>query len=286
MPEHPTRALRALALAAILAVPTLRARGEEPPSWLRDRGTGVATSMFGTYVKKGELLVYPFLELYYDHNAEYQLHELGYGPPEDVDYRARYTATEGLLFLGYGITDDLAIELEAAVISARLEKAPNDPSARPETIEESGLGDVEAQVRWRFRRETEKKPELFTYFETVFPLQKDETIIGTQDWEFKLGVGATRGYSWGTMTVRAAVEYDGAENKLEWGEYAIEYLRRLSPEFRFVALIEGVQLDEVELITEIQWHFNPRAFAKVNVGVGLTPNATDFAPELGVVFSF
>ena len=34
----------------------------EGPPYLQDRGTGVATSMFGTYVQKGELLVYPFFE--------------------------------------------------------------------------------------------------------------------------------------------------------------------------------------------------------------------------------
>ncbi|MBI5445482.1 MAG: hypothetical protein HY900_30240 [Deltaproteobacteria bacterium] len=176
--------------------------------------------------------------------------------------------------------------MEAAYISASLEKAPDDPSAMPTKVEESGLGDVEGQIRWRFQREAAKRPELFTFFETVFPLQKDKTLIGTQDWEFKLGAGVTRGFSWGTMTVRAAVEYSGGEKKVDWGEYAIEYVRRLSPAFRFVAIIEGVQLDEVTAITEIQWHLSPRAFVKANVGIGLTPNATDVAPELGIVFSF
>jgi hypothetical protein len=53
-----------------------------------------------------------------------------------------------------------------------------------------------------------------------------------------------------------------------------------------VALIEGAQLDEVELITEAQLHLSPRLFMKLNVGWGLTPNATDIAPELGFMFSF
>lgn len=287
MRQNGARALGTLALLSVLSLPCAGpGRGEELPLFLRDRGTGVATSMFGTYVRKGELLVYPFLELYFDHDQEYQLHELGYGPEVDVDYRARYRATEGLLFVAYGITDDLAVELEAAVIRASLDKAGDDPSDRPARIEESGLGDVEGQIRWRIGRETGRRPEVFTFFETVFPLQKDKHLIGTQDWEFKLGGGLTRGYPWGTMTLRFAVEYDGSENKLEWGEYAIEYVRRLSRSFRLVALIEGVQLDEIELITEIQWHFSEHAFAKANLGVGLTPNATDLAPEVGIVFSF
>jgi hypothetical protein len=32
------------------------------PTYLEDRGTGIPTSMFGTYVRRGELLVYPFFE--------------------------------------------------------------------------------------------------------------------------------------------------------------------------------------------------------------------------------
>ena len=35
-----------------------------------DRGTGVPTSMFGTYVRGGEWLVYPFVEHYRDNNFE------------------------------------------------------------------------------------------------------------------------------------------------------------------------------------------------------------------------
>lgn len=252
--------------------------------FLRDRGTGVATSMFGTYVREGELLIYPFVEWYDDPNLEYKPSELGYG--SDVDYRGRYRATEGLLFLGYGITRNVALEFEAAVITATLEKSPADPSAMPERVRESGLGDVEAQLRWRWKEETATGPEAFTYFETVFPVQRSKRLIGTSEWEYKLGVGATRGYQFGTMTLRAAVEYSREEGKLDAGEYAIEYLRRLSPKWRVVALIEGNQLDEVALITEAQWHFHPRAFLKLNNAWGLTTNASRAEPEAGVMIAF
>lgn len=257
---------------------------QDLPFYLRDRGTGVATSQFGTYVRDGELLVYPFFEWYSDSDLEYKPSELGYGLEED--HRGRYRASEGLLFFGYGITRNLALELEGAVISASLEKSPSDPSAMPDKVKESGLGDVEGQLRWRWLEENEGRPEAFLYFETVFPLQKSRRLIGTSDWEFKLGLGATRGYRWGTMTLRVAVEYPREERKFEAGEYAIEYLRRLSRAWRVVAVIEGNQLDEVALITEAQWHFHPRAFLKVNNGWGLTTNATDFAPEIGLMLSF
>ncbi len=280
------RVVHTLTLAIALAPVTFPERlvAQQLPQHLRDRGTGVATLMFGTYVRKGELLFYPFAEWYADKDLEYKPSELGYGIAED--FRGRYSASEALLFLGYGLTEDVALELEGAVISAELEKSPNDPSAMPSEIEEHGLGDVEAQIRWRFRRETETRPELFTYFETVFPLQKHRKLIGTSAWEYKLGFGMTRGYRWGTMTLRAAGEYSGEERKLEAGEYAIEYLRRLSPKWRVASVIEGNQLDEVALITEVQWHLLPRAFIKLNNGWGITRNATDFAPEVGVMFAF
>lgn len=171
------------------------------------------------------------------------------------------------------------------VTLAELRTAANDTSgAKPPRVRESGLGDVEGQVRWRFQRETATRPELFTYFGTVFPLQKTRRIIGTQDWEFFVGLGLTRGFDWGTLTVRAAGEYSrAARPQFDAGEYAIEYLRRLS---RIVAAIEGNQVDEVSPLTEAQWQFSRHAILKANNGWGLTTNATDFAPEVGIMVSF
>lgn len=257
---------------------------QDEPRYLRDRGPGVATSMFGTYVNKGELLFYPFFEWYYDHNFEYKPNEFGH--VGDVDYRGRYTASEGLIFLAYGITQDIAIEMEAAVIGAELRKSSRDPSTMPGTFKESGLGDVEGQIRWRFRRENERRAEMFTYFETVLPLQKSKDLIGTKSWEYKLGFGMTRGRTNGTWTFRTGIEWDGEDRKFEVGEYAFEFLRRLSPKWRVFSMIEGNQIDEIEFVNEVQWHFHPRAYLKVGGGVGLTPNATDIAPEIGIMIRF
>ena len=46
--------------------------------YLKDRGTGVPTSMFGTYINKGEIIFYPFYEFYYDQDTEYSPQEFGY----------------------------------------------------------------------------------------------------------------------------------------------------------------------------------------------------------------
>ncbi len=249
----------------------------------RDRGPGQPTSMFGITIDRGEFLFYPFFEYYVDDNYEYDPAELGYGL--DRDFRGRYRASEGLIFLGYGISDRLAVEFEMAVITARLDKAADDPTALPARLEESGLGDVEGQLRWRWNRETDSKPEYFTYFETVFPLQKDKVLTGTQHWEFKLGTGLVRGFAWGTTTFRLALEYDGAEKKIGSGEYAFEYLRRVTSGLRLFGAVEGSE-DEVELITEAQVFLRRNIILKLNNAFGITSKATDWAPEVGVLFSF
>lgn len=273
---------RGLALLLVLAIAPRIAAAQDAEPWLRDRGPGVRTSLLGSYVRRGELLVYPFYEYYADHDLEYKPSELGYGPSL-TDYRGKYQASEGILFFGYGVGADVALEFEAAVIDATLETAANDTSSgKPPEVHESGLGDVEGQIRWRFQRETATRPEFFTYLGAVAPLQKDKHLIGTQTWEVFGGVGFVRGYRWGTLTIRAAAEY--ADGVFDAGEYAFEWLRRFSPRWRVVAGIEGTQVDEVSLLTEVQYHFGRHAYLKLNSAVGLTQNATDFAPEIGILF--
>jgi len=276
------------AAAAFSAEPTSQiATPSGPPAplppYLSDRGTGIPTSMFGTYIRRGELVVYPFFEYYKDDDFEYKPSELGYSGEED--YLGRYRASEGLLFVAYGLTDDLALEAETAIISASLDKSPSDPSSVPSRIEESGLGDVEAQLRWRFARETESRPEFFTYFETVFPHSKEKVLIGTPGWELKLGAGLVKGFRWGTLTVRLAADYDEASSSsFDLGEYAIEYLKRLSPRWRVYFGLEGAQ-DELSLIAEVQWHLTRNVFLKVNNGFGITSKAADWSPEVGLLFT-
>ena len=280
---RPARKLvNSLLLTAMIILPHfLGAQGEELPVYLRDRGTGVASSMFGTYIRHRELITYIYFEYYLDGNMEYKPAELGYGLEQD--FRGKYRAAEGLIFIGYGLTDWLAIELEAAIIKAKLWKSSDDTSSLPNTIEESGLGDVESQLRWRWFKETTLRPELFSYFETVFPLQKDKVLIGTQDWELKLGSGITKGFPFGTFSLRAAVEYSFDESKIELGEYAVEYVKRFSPRWRVYLGVEGSQ-DEVELITEAQIHVIPdKVVVKLNNAFGVTSKATDWAPEVGLM---
>jgi hypothetical protein len=270
-------------VGAALAIGVLAgtmAQAQTVDRW-RDRGTGVPLSMFGTYIGAGQLLVYPFFEYYRDSDYEYEAGELGYEGTTEL--RSQYRAREGLILVAYGLSENVAVEVEAAMISASLQKSPLDTSALPQRLEQSGLGDVEAQLRWRWRKETDTRPEIFSYFETTFPFQRSKLLIGSPEWEFKFGAGITRGRRWGTMTLRAAVANVGGT--FEPGEYAVEYLRRLSRAFRLFAAVEGSE-DEVEVISEAQIFLRPNIMLKLNNAFGLTSKATDWAPEIGVVFTF
>jgi hypothetical protein len=64
--------------------------------------------------------------------------------PRNSDRLATWTSggnrsSEALFFASYGITNNLAVEWEAAIIRASLNKAPADQPPLPARIEESGV---------------------------------------------------------------------------------------------------------------------------------------------------
>jgi hypothetical protein len=79
--------------------------------------------------------------------------------------------------------------------------------------------------------------------------------------------------------------YQAEDKAFAFGEYALEYLKRLSPRWRGVLAVEGEQ-DEVAAIAEAQWQLAPKALLKLNNGFGLTSKAPDLAPEVGIAFSW
>ena len=252
----------------------------------QDRGTGVPTSRFGLYVARGELLVNPFVAYSTDHNREYQPIQLGYGLAQD--YRGRFRSTEGLLFVAYGLTDWLAVEFEASRIRASPDKAPDDASAMPGRIEESGLSDVEGQVRMRLLREDRGRPELFGFLEVTIPSQRGKVLIGNPDWDVRPGFGLVRAFPWGTMTTRITVEYNHDDRLWDLGEFSIEYLKRLSPSWRLNLAFEGGEtgaMDEWDLVAGVRWRIRDAFFLKLDNAVGLSPKATDWAPQIGVIIS-
>lgn len=210
---------------------TLRAEEPQPPAYLADRGEGILTSLIGASVEKREFIIYPFHEYTKATAFEYKPSELGFAG--DSDFLGKTVEPEALVYVGYGFTDRLSVELEMALhAKTSFDKAPDDPSAVPAKLEESGFGDLDMQLRWRWAAETAGRPEMYSFFEVTPPLQKNRLLIGTQDWEASLGFGVVPGFRRGTITRRAAIAWDGADSKIDLGEYAFEYLKRISRRWR------------------------------------------------------
>jgi hypothetical protein len=82
------------------------------------------------------------------------------------------------------------------------------------------------------------------------------------------------------------MEYSVENSQWDTGEYGLEYLKRLSPQWRVYGGFEGTQ-DELSVILEAQRHFKQdRVILKLNSGFGVTSKATDWAPEVGLLFVF
>jgi hypothetical protein len=66
-----------LLLLAATAVPwPAAAQTPDTTERIRDRGDGLPLSMFGTYIGRHELVIYPFYEYYRDGDYEYEAGEL------------------------------------------------------------------------------------------------------------------------------------------------------------------------------------------------------------------
>jgi hypothetical protein len=284
-------AATSLGVAALTSTqPSHAAEPAVLPPYLADRGDGILTSLLGTYIRQKEFIFYPFYEYTRTNKFEYSPVEVGVPPStpgSDKEFFGKMVEKEFLLFFAYAFSDSLAIELESAVhASVDFTKAPEDDTGTPATLKESGLGDTEMNLRWRFRKETETRHEILFFFKTEFPLQKNKTLLGTKDWSYELGAVLTKGYSWGTISYKLSAAYDREEKKVELEEWTIDYLKRINDKWKVALSIEGDQLDEVSLIGELQYTLGKNAMLKLNTGIGLTKKAPNWAPEIGVLFRF
>ena len=55
--------LHAMVITALVSIAHV-SDGQDSPDFLRDRGNGISTSLFGTYIEKGNVIIYPFFEHY------------------------------------------------------------------------------------------------------------------------------------------------------------------------------------------------------------------------------
>jgi hypothetical protein len=255
------------------------------PDYLADRGDGIRTSLLATYIRPKEFIFYPFYEYTKTSNYEYKASDLGL--VGDVDYQGRKVDQEYLIFLGYAFNDEWMFEFESALhAKVKFSKADNDPvTAVPRELRESGLGDTEAQLRWRFAKETATRPEITIMFQTEFPLQRKKKLLGTQAWGFGTGIIVTKGYPFGTFSLRGQINHDRGDRETTFGEYAIDYLKKVSPQWTIALTLEGEE-SEFNVIGEAQYALSRNATLKLNLGLGVTKKDRQIAPEVGVLFRF
>jgi hypothetical protein len=252
---------------------------------LRDRGPGVRTSEFQTYVARHQLLLLTSAAYIRDHNLEYNPLDWGYGSQEGL--RASYRSSEAQLVLAYGITDWLGVELQGSNVSARFERSPSDTSATPARIRESGFGDFAGQVRVRLAQEHGRRPEIFGAVEVIPAAQRGRVLIGDAHWDVNGEIGVVRGFGFGTMTLRTTIEYNHGDSHWDLGETSLEYLRRLSTSWRVLLAIEGGEtgaLDEWTFVTAGQWRIANGCYVKFANGFGLMSKSTDWEPQVGLLF--
>jgi hypothetical protein len=286
----PERGARCASIPAafVLALGAQAALAGDPADPLADRPEGIPTSLLGTYIRPRELLVYPFFEYTRHNKFEYKPGELGVsGPGSEDEFKGKTVEREYLLFLAYAFSDSLALEFESALHSSlEFTRAGDDRTGTPDKLRESGLGDTEINLRWRYARETARRPDITFFMKTVFPLQKSKKLLGSRDWEFEPGVVLTKDYSFGTLAARGAISYSSGDRKFDFAEWGIDYLKRLSPNWRLALSVEGHQVDEIAVIGELQYALRRNAVLKLNMGIGLTEKAPSIAPEIGILFRF
>jgi hypothetical protein len=279
--------LRVATLMVLLAGANRTVEAQDSlPAWLKDRGDAISSSMFATYIHPGELVVYPFFEYLRDNNREYQPKEFGLGP--EIDFRGRFHSTAEQIFLGLGVNDWLALEFEMAHISAELTKSPSDGFLPPGKIRQSGLTDIEGQVRARVTRESVRWPEFFVYSEFVARTQRAKFLISENYWDIKPGVGFIKGFGFGTLSARINLEYNHEEKKLDLGELSVEYLKRVSPNFRLFVDFEGGEtgsLDEWTTVQGFELRLSHSLFLKFDNTLGISSKADDWVPQAGLMWA-
>jgi len=272
---------RLIAICALICV--------GPPSMLSaqgDRGNGIRTSMIETYVEPHQVLIYPFGAYTWDHDFEYQPSIFGF--TSDEDFRGQFKSTEAALFLAYGLTNWLAVELEGSLITADFEKSPADTFGTPATVHQTGVSDIAGAFRFRLSPERGSRPEFFGSVELLPPQNGQQELIGDPQWNVKSELGAVRQYHWGTMTFRTTVEYNRGDKHWDLGETSLEYLRRLSPAWRMLLGIEGGEggaLDDYGFVAAAHWRIAGAVDLKFVNTVGFMQKSTDWEAQVGLMWT-
>jgi len=246
---------------------------------------GVRSSMFETYVRPHQWLMFPHFAYTTDHNIDYTPADFGYGADTSA-LQGRFRSTEAQLLIAYGLTDWLALEAEGSHITATFDKSSRDTSAAPARIHESGFADWAVQARMRLARQHGRWPQVFAAFELLPPTQRGKKLIGDLHWNLKGEIGLAREYGWGAMSARTTIEYNRGDHHWDLGETSLEYMRQVSSAGRLLFAIEGGEggaLDEWVFVSAGRWRIGDGLFIKFANSFGLQGKSTDWETQLGMM---
>ena len=260
----------------------------------QERDAGAPTSRFAMYARSREFLLEPSFEYRQNNNYEYDAAELGF---EQIGgkHHGRYQALDGNFLVAYGIGGWATAQVETHVLRASLEKESNDASIMPDRVTRSGLGEVRARTYWRWFAERDARPELYSFVGYTFPHDRTTPLVGTPESVGSFGSGVVKGFgSGGTVVARVSGEYDlSSGSPLDWGEYALEYHKRIVPTVNVVLAYVSFGGDEASFGGELQWSPTERVTLKAGHRIAVvshllsaTSNSTDFAPSASLLVRF
>jgi hypothetical protein len=247
--------------------------------------------MRGIWVRRGEWVGAVSLARLENTGYQYSASELGAVVQPDPDYLGELEFSGGDLYLGYGLTESLALGFQASSGRATFRTAADDVSPLPAEIRETGLGELRTELTWRFLEERGRRPELFLFAAVAVPHDSDKVLLGTPDWRLLPGIGLFRAFSWGTLAARGALEYDaGSESEADFGEWSLEAQRRTSRAWWVSAGVGGQigganNLDEAWLLADLVWRPTPRLAVRFHNRVGVTDQSSGWSPAVGIVVS-
>ena len=271
-----SRSFRIAAVCAVHIATSTGAFAQEPFDRSRDRGEGLPLSMFGTYIRSGQLVVMPVLRKCTATTTSVRSGELGSrARPSCAGASTRTNVSCSSL----RVLENIAAEFEIAGISASLDKSPLDDSALPPRLEHRALATSRAAPL--------AMEEGIRHAAGAVQLLRDrvsraavEALIGTPDWELKFGFGLTRGLRWGTISARRSLGMPTApgswESTRSSAEARVEPAAALRRSRRQRGRARADHGSQILLTTRI--------VLKLNNSFGLTSKATDWAPEIGVMF--
>jgi hypothetical protein len=235
-------------------------------------------------VSLGQLTAYPSFRRFENRGFDYSPDEFGF--PLEEDFKGDYRASQGALFISYGLSADLSVGVRATVANARFRKASSDHSGLAGETTESGLEELSAEVAWRFSGNDGGPTELFLLTQILAPHDGDKLFLGQDGVMILPRLALIRTLSWGLLDGRLGLEYDsGSETPFDVGRWSLHALGGLTGSLDLGGGFEGQigganNFDEVWLTTYLQWSARPNLMLRVSSDFGVTALTRGWSPQI------